>query len=149
MKCVLIWQEVQFIPWFMCVASNAAENSHSCDFYSSICSVMLPCIPLPVKKDKETHVNMDLSLNLKFDWFIFVSNTVPSLKCYFHYLLFTSFCNVLFFLILCFDFQPLLQYLFSQGAVSLACAANFLIDFFSFLKKFDWLFLVDCCVFPC
>lgn len=54
------------------------------------------------------------------------------------------FATCYFFLILCFDFQPLLQYLFSQGAVSLACAANFLIDFFFIFKKiwliiFGWL----------
>lgn len=143
---MLIWQEVQFRLWFMRVASNAAEISHQCVFYSSICSVMLRCIPLSGKtmsthpKTKKPMETTDISLNRSLDWFIVASRL--SLHSYFKMLFpllktYLSFCNVFYFYFYFFwDFQPLLNYLFSRGAVSLACAANFF--FFKLISLSIW-----------
>lgn len=121
-------------------------------FYRSVCSVALPRVPLPgnnmciyhkTKKNRCTQ----LSFKISTEYMIGFLKHRPSthVVTLFPSLIFTK----LFVFILCFDFQPLLQYLYPHIAVSLAWAANFFnwfIFFFFFLL--DWFFfcLFVCCV---
>lgn len=116
------WHKVQFI-----LLVNVCSIKCSLDLYSSICSVMLLlCTTTWKEKCLFTRRNLYKPwIKSQLTWFFFFACPFTYVfKRYFHYLI--RFCNVFF----CFDFQPLLQHLISQGAVSLACAANFFNRFF-------------------
>lgn len=123
-------------------------------FYRSVCSVALPRVPLPgnnmciyhkTKKNRCTQ----LSFKISTEYLIGFLKHRPSthVVTLFPSLIFTK----LFVFILCFDFQPLLQYLYPHIAVSLAWAANFF-NWFIFFFFFYWIDFFSVClfvVFPC
>lgn len=146
---MLIWQEVQFILWLMCVASNAAEISRR--DVIPIAPFVQSCYPVYhylernvyLPEDKETNTNIDPSFNLTSDWFIFASKLslhlcfkvlLPLLHIYFIFAMF------LFYFVF---WHPtfVTVFVFTRCCIFSMCSYFFLIVF---LIDLIFFFLIDC-----